>query len=148
MEWATTERKKEMQRSVKGRPNRTAQLQEEKGRRKGKIRKEYCTTKVNNAGWRMVFHVHPLSASQAQLHATRPAALAVPTCCRWASLRSKLNMKNHGVWPSHRRLGATLPLEPHKQKSFTWVSIPGLVPPPLPQVSVCQRGKQSYPPTL
>lgn len=61
-----------MQRSVNGRPNRTAQLQEEKGRREGKIRKEYCIHQSKHTqagGWFSMF-----TLSQLAKHSSMPPA--------------------------------------------------------------------------
>lgn len=82
MEWATTERKKEMQRSVNRRPNRTAQLQEKKGRREGKIRKEYCIHQSKHTqagGWFSMF-----TLSQLAKHSSMPPA-RLPSPCPHAA---------------------------------------------------------------
>lgn len=73
----------------------------------------------------MVFHVHCLSAGQAEPHAARGPMLQP------ASRRSKLNMKNHGFdLLTDAQQAATveraeLPFDAlHKQKPFT----PGICP--------------------
>lgn len=84
-------KKKEMQRSVNRRPNRTAQLQEEKGRREVKIRKEYCIRQSKHTqaeGWFSMF-----TLSQLAKHSSMPPAHPLP--CRMLQMSISEKQAEH-----------------------------------------------------
>lgn len=96
-------KKNKMQRRVWTKDqNKTSTVTGKKGEKeKWKIRKKYCSLpKLTHVAERMVFM---FTLSQLATHSSMPPVM--PHMLRRAFLRSKLNMKNHGVWPSHRCLG-------------------------------------------
>lgn len=93
-------KKNKMQRRVWTKDqNKTSTVTGKKGEKeKWKIRKKYCSLpKLTHVAERKVFM---FTLSQLATHSSMPPVM--PHMLRWAFLRSKLNMKNHGVWPSHR----------------------------------------------
>ena len=137
MEWTTTERKIKCREGCEQKTKiKPARLQEKKREKeKWKIRKKYCSLpKLTHVAERMAFM---FTLSQLATHSSMPPV--TPHMLRWAFLRSKLNMKNHGGltfsqmpgWRGVQRWVRSWYLINHTDK----IHLPGCLP-NLPQVSV------------